>query len=131
MTHPLIAVVERQYLKKNPPLFNVGDTVDVMCRIVEGEKERIQVFNGVVIAHGGRGVNISFTVRRFVAKEGVERTFLVHSPNVVDVKVLRRGKVRRAKLFYLRGRIGKARKLRELRVHHKKNVEPALAPAAG
>lgn len=131
MAHPLIDVVEKPYLKKNPPVFNVGDTVDVMCRIVEGEKERVQVFNGVVIARGGGGINSSFTVRRFVAKEGVERKFLVHSPNVVDVKVRRRGKIRRAKLFYLRDRIGKARKLRELRVHHKNAAEPALAGAAG
>lgn len=130
MTHPLIDVVEQTYLKSNPPEFRVGDTVDVQCRIVEGEKERVQVFNGVVIARRGRGINAAFTVRRHVAKEGVERTFLLHSPNVVGVKVRRRGKVRRAKLFYLRDRIGKARKLRELRVHQKKAAEPGLAGAA-
>ena len=127
MTHPLIDLVEKPYLKENPPSFSVGDTVDVLCRIVEGDKERVQVFTGVVIARRGRGVNAAFTVRRHVAREGVERTFLVHSPNVVNVKVQRHGKIRRAKLFYLRSRIGKARKLRELRVRHKKAAEAKLA----
>ena len=127
MSQPLIDLVEKEYLKPKAPEFHVGDTVDVLCRIVEGEKERIQVFNGVVIARRGRGINEAFTVRRIVYNEGVERTFLVHSPNVVNVKVKRRGKVRRAKLYYLRGRIGKARKLRELRIHQKKTEQPALA----
>ena len=130
MSSPLIALAEKAYLKPNVPLFHVGDTVDVRCRIVEGDKERIQVFNGLVIARRGRGINALFTVRRIVANEGVERQFLVHSPNVVDVVVRRRGKARRAKLYYLRDRIGKARKLRELRVHQKKAAEPELAPAA-
>jgi large subunit ribosomal protein L19 len=123
-------LVEKPYLKPSPPEFHVGDTVDVMCRIVEGEKDRIQAFNGVVIAHQGRGMNESFTVRRIVGNEGVERKFLVHSPGVVDVKVRRRGRVRRAKLYYLRQRIGKARKLRELRIHHKKAAEPAELAAS-
>ena len=130
MSSPLIALVEKADLKAKVPVFHVGDTVDVRCRIVEGDKERIQVFNGLVIARRGRGVNEAFTVRRIVANEGVERQFLVHSPNVVDVTVKRRGKTRRAKLYYLRDRIGKARKLRELRVHQKKTAEPELAPAA-
>ena len=127
MSQPLMDLVEKPYLKPKVPEFHVGDTVDVLCRIVEGEKERIQVFNGVVIARRGRGINEAFTVRRIVYNEGVERTFLVHSPNVVNVKIKRRGKVRRAKLYYLRGRIGKARKLRELRIHQKKTEQPALA----
>ncbi len=127
MTSPLIALVEAPYLKPEPPAFHVGDTVDVKCRIVEGTKERIQTFNGVVIARRGIGLNSIFTVRRIVANQGVERQFLVHSPNVVDVTVKRRGKTRRAKLYYLRGRIGKARKLRELRIHHKKVATPELA----
>jgi len=130
MSSPLISLVEKQYLKQGTPTFHVGDTVDVQCRIVEGEKERIQIFNGVVIARRGGGLNESFAVRRIVNNEGVERTFLLHSPNVVDVKVKRRGKVRRAKLYYLRNRIGKARRLRELRVHHKRSAEPELATAA-
>ena len=112
MRQPLIDLVEKAYLKANPPEFRIGDTVDVMCRIVEGDKERVQTFNGVVIARKGSGVREGFTVRRIVANEGVERTFLMHSPNVVDVKVRRRGKVRRAKLYYLRERVGKARKVR-------------------
>jgi len=129
----LIELVEKSYLKASPPEFHVGDTVDVLCRIVEGEKERIQTFSGVVIARQGRGLNESFTVRRIVGNEGVERKFLVHSPAITDVRVRRRGRVRRAKLYYLRQRIGKARKLRELRVSHKKapqaelEAEPAVA----
>lgn len=127
MNQPLIELVEKAYLKSEPPLFHVGDTVDVHARIVEGEKERVQIFNGVVIARRGHGINCAFTVRRIVADEGVERIFLVHSPNVLDVKIRRRGKVRRAKLYFLRDRIGKARKLRELRLHHKKAAKPQLA----
>ena len=130
MRQPLIELVEKPYLRAKPLQFNIGDTVDILNRIVEGDKERIQVFNGVVIARRGAGINEKFTVRRIVANEGVERTFLVHSPHVVDIKVKRRGKVRRAKLYYLRHRVGKARKLRELRVHHKATSEPALATAA-
>ena len=129
MSQPLIDLVEKEYLKPKPPVFHVGDTVDVLCRIVEGEKERIQVFNGVVIGRRGHGINAAFKVRRIVYNEGVERTFLVHSPNVVNIKIRRRGKVRRAKLYFLRDRIGKARKLRELRTHQKQTEEPELAAA--
>ncbi len=96
MSQALIDLVEESYLKPKPPVFNVGDTVDIRCRIVEGEKERVQVFNGVVIARRGHGINACFTVRRIVHDQGVERTFLIHSPNVLDVKVKRRGKIRRA-----------------------------------
>ncbi|MBI1827091.1 MAG: 50S ribosomal protein L19 [Planctomycetes bacterium] len=130
MNQPLIELVESSYLKKTEPEFHVGDTVDVLTRIIEGEKERVQIFNGVVIAERGRGINSAFTVRRIVGNEGVERTFLLHSPNVVDVKVKRRGRVRRAKLYYLRERLGKARKLRELRVRQKPANEPELAGSA-
>ncbi len=132
MRNPLIESVEKSSLKANPPVFHIGDTVDVRCRIVEGEKERVQVFNGTVIGRRGGGVNEKFSVRRIVANEGVERTFLLHSPNVLDVTVRRRGKVRRAKLYYLRDRVGKARKVRELRVHHQKQpakIQAALAEA--
>lgn len=129
MIHSLIKLAEKPYLKKELPGFHIGDTVDVMCRIVEGEKERVQVFNGTVIARQGGGLNESFTVRRLVHEEGVERKFLLHSPNVVDIRVRRRGKARRAKLFYLRKRVGKARKLRELRIQHKKAPEAELATA--
>lgn len=129
MSSPLLAIVEKPYLKASVPEFHVGDTVDVMTRIVEGEKERIQAFGGVVIARRSGGINESFTVRRIVNNEGVERKFLIHSPNVVDIKVRRRGKARRAKLFFLRLRIGKARKLRELRITQRKAAEPEMATA--
>lgn len=129
MSSPLLDLVEKSYLKPQVPVFHVGDTVDVRCRIVEGGKERIQVYNGVVIARKGRGINESFKVRRIVANQGVERTFLVHSPNVVGITTKRRGRARRAKLFYLRDRVGKARKLRELRTH-KKTSESAMEVAA-
>lgn len=130
MRQPLIELVERSYLKSKPPQFDIGDTVDVLARIVEGDKERVQTFNGVVIARRGAGINQKFTVRRIVANEGVERTFMVHSPNVVDVIVKRHGKVRRAKLYFLRDRIGKARKLRERRIYHKEAAKPELAESA-
>ena len=122
--------VENSCLKDEPPQFEIGDTVDVHTRILEGDKERIQVFNGVVIARRGCGINERFTVRRIVANEGVERTFLIHSPNVVEVNVRRRGKVRRAKLFYLRYRVGKARKVRELRVQQKSKAQRELSAAS-
>jgi large subunit ribosomal protein L19 len=131
MRNSLIERVEKAYLKENPPEFHIGDTVDVHTRILEGDKERIQVFNGTVIGRRGAGVNEKFTVRRIVGDEGVERTFLVHSPNVVNVIVKRRGKVRRAKLYYLRHRVGKARKVRELRVAKKEAPPtPELAGSA-
>ena len=116
MSQELMDYVEQSYLKADVPVFRVGDTVDVSCRIVEGDKERVQVFNGTVIARQGHGINEKFVVRRTVGKEGVERTFMLHSPNVLDIVVRRRGKVRRAKLYFLRYRVGKARRLRELRV---------------
>lgn len=130
MRQPLIELAEKPYLKSTTPEFHIGDTVDVLCRIVEGEKERIQIFNGTVIARRGAGMNAHFTVRRIIGNEGVERMFMLHSPNVVDVKIRRRGKVRRAKLYYLRHRIGKARKVRELRIHKKQSPAPELAAAS-
>ena len=125
MSQQTLELVEKSSLKADVPEFSIGDTVDVHTRILEGEKERIQIFNGVVIARASSGTRATFVVRRIVGGEGVERKFLIHSPGVVDVKVRRRGRVRRAKLYYLRQRIGKARKLRELRIHHKKAAEPA------
>ena len=109
----LLEQVEQKHLKQNVPDFQVGDTVDVNVKIVEGAKERIQVFNGTVIARKGRGINEMFTVRRIVNNEGVERTFPLHSPNVLDVQVNRSGYTRRSKLYFLRGRKGKAVRLRE------------------
>ena len=116
MIAKLIALAEKSSTKSEVPQFDIGDTVSVKVRIVEGEKERVQQFNGVVIARRGRGVNETFTVRRIVNNEGVERVFPLHSPRVQGIEVQRRGKVRRAKLFFLRDRVGKARRLRERRM---------------
>jgi len=101
-------------VKAEPPEFRVGDTVNVSVKIVEGEKERIQVFRGVVIKRRGAGVHNTFTVRRIVNNEGVERTFPLHSPNLVGVEVVQSGRTRRAKLTFLRKRVGKATRLREI-----------------
>jgi len=106
-------LVERSTMKETVPKFDIGDTVDVHVRILEGEKERIQVFNGVVIARSGSGSREMFTVRRIVQGEGVERKFPLHSPRIADIAVKRSGKVRRAKLYYLRERSGKAVRLKE------------------
>ncbi len=130
MSQQLIDLVEKPHLMAKPPEFRIGETVDVHTRIVEGEKERIQVFNGVVIAARGRGMSSTFTVRRIVANEGVERTFMLHSPRIVKIEVKRHGKVRRAKLFYLRDRVGKARKLKEKRRVTKRAAEGRGSQAA-
>lgn len=111
----LIELAEQSSLRDNPLNFDIGDTVDVHTRILEGDKERIQLFSGIVIARRGSGTRESFTVRRIVAGEGVERTFPIHSPKVAKVVVKRHGKVRRAKLYYLRDRVGKSTRLRERR----------------
>ena len=105
--------IEAAYLAKDRPEFCVGDTADVGVRIMEGDKERIQVFTGLVIARRGGGATETFTVRRLVAGEGVERTFPLHSPHLAFIRVIRSGKVRRAKLYYLRQRVGKATRLAE------------------
>ena len=101
-------------MKKDIPSFSIGDTVNVAVRIVEGEKERTQVFSGTVIGRRGHGISENFTVRRIVNNEGVERTFPVHSPKVAGVEVVRSGRVRRAKLYYLRDRVGKSTRLKEI-----------------
>jgi large subunit ribosomal protein L19 len=106
--------VESQ-MKKDVPAFDIGDSVDVSVRIIEGEKERLQLFSGTVIARRGYGMGESFIVRRIVNNEGVERTFPVQSPKVAGVRVVRGGRVRRAKLYYLRDRVGKATRLKELK----------------
>ena len=95
--------------------FSIGDTLNVHYRIIEGEKQRIQVFQGVLIAARGRGVNRMITVRRIVANEGVERIFPLHSPRIAKIEIVRRGDARRAKLYYLRQRVGKSRRLRDQR----------------
>jgi large subunit ribosomal protein L19 len=107
MNQELLDKVESAQLRKDPLEFNVGDSVKVHVKVVEGEKERIQVFTGLVIARRGHGMNETFTVRRISYGEGVERVFPVHSPRIDKVIVERQGKVRRAKLTYLRERIGK------------------------
>ena len=116
MKNRLMALVEEAGLKKDVPEFEIGDTVDVHQRILEGQKERIQVFNGVVIARRGEGMREMFTVRRIVQGEGVERIFPLHSPKIAKIEVKRTGAVRRAKLYYLRDRVGKATRLRERKV---------------
>ena len=97
------------------PDFSVGDTINVHYTIVEGDKERIQVFQGVYISRNNRGINETITIRRIVANEGVERIFPLHSPRIAKIEVVRRGDARRAKLYYLRDRIGKSRRLRDQR----------------
>jgi large subunit ribosomal protein L19 len=115
MSEQILALVEKSSLKTEVPKFAIGDTVDVHTRILEGEKERIQIFNGVVIARSGSGSRAMFTVRRIVSGEGVERKFPLHSPKIAKVEVKRSGVVRRAKLYFLRDRVGKAVRLRERR----------------
>ncbi|MBE6748526.1 MAG: 50S ribosomal protein L19 [Ruminococcaceae bacterium] len=108
-----LKLIAQDSLKAEKPAFSVGDTVKVDVKIREGDRERIQVFEGTVIAINGSGVTETFTVRRVSYGVGVERVFPVNSPNVADVKVVRYGKVRRAKLYYLRDRVGKASKVKE------------------
>lgn len=116
----LLKLVEASSIRAEKLEYAIGDTVNIHTRILEGDKERIQIFNGVVIARRGSGTRESFTVRRIVAGEGVERTFPVNSPKISKLEVVRHGKVRRAKLFYLRDRIGKATRLVERRAAPKK-----------
>jgi large subunit ribosomal protein L19 len=119
--HLIESVTETQ-LKSDFPDFSVGDTLDVHVRIIEGDKERVQVYQGVLIGMKGRGVNTTITVRRIVANEGVERIFPLHSPRLAKVEVVRRGDARRAKLYFLRDRVGKSRRLRDQRRGLKKHV---------
>ena len=123
MSQQLLDLVEKSSLKSEIPHFEIGDTVDVHTRILEGEKERIQIFSGVVIARSGAGSREMFVVRRIVQGEGVERKFPVHSPKIAKIEVKRSGVVRRAKLYFLRDRVGKAVRLRERRGDRKENGE--------
>ncbi len=122
MSQQLMDLVEQSSLKAGDdlPKFEIGDSVDVHTRILEGNKERIQIFSGVVIARNGSGSREMFTVRRIVNNEGVERKFPVHSPKIAKVEVTRSGVVRRAKLYFLRDRVGKAVRLKERRMDQKK-----------
>ena len=113
MNQALLDKIEGEQFRKEAAKFNVGDSVKVHTKVVEGDKERIQIFNGLVIARAGAGSRANFTVRRIVQGEGVERKFPLHSPKIAKVEVKRSGVTRRAKLYYLRDRVGKATRLRE------------------
>ena len=130
MSQEVINLVERDYVKKDVPAFEIGDTVDVHTKILEGNKERIQIFTGTVIARSGGGVREMFTVRRIVAGEGVERKFPLHSPRVEKVEVERKGSVRRAKLTYLRKRLGKGATLVKEKEGRTGEAVPATTTAA-
>lgn len=112
----VIRAIEKEQMRKDIPEFNVGDTVRVYVKVVEGSRERLQAFEGTVIQKRHGGIRETFTVRRVSYGVGVERVFPVHSPKIDRIEVIRRGKVRRAKLFYLRDRVGKASKVKERRV---------------
>jgi len=124
-------IVAKQ-LKPNTsiPDFTVGDTINVSVRIIEGDKERTQVYQGVLIATKGRGVNRTITVRRIVANEGVERVFPLHSPRIAAIEVVRRSDARRSKLYYLRDRVGRSRRLRDQRRGLKHVGDEAATPEA-
>lgn len=111
----LIKEVEKKYLKEDIPAFGPGDTVRVHVRVVEGVRERTQVFEGVVLRRNGRGLKETFTVRRVTYGIGVERIFPLHAPSISRIEVVKRGRVRRARLYYLRKRTGRAARIREIR----------------
>lgn len=115
MSQDIIAAVQQSQLKTDLPEITAGANVDVHVRIIEGAKERIQVFSGVVLKLQNGGLDRTMTVRRIVANEGVERTFPIHSPRIAKIEIVRRGDTRRAKLYYLRDRVGKSRRLRDQR----------------
>ncbi len=128
MSQQILNLVEKPNLRAETFVFEIGDTVDVHCRILEGEKERIQIFSGIVIARSGSGTREMFVVRRIVQGEGVERKFPLHSPRIAKIVVQRAGVTRRAKLYYLRDRVGKAVRLKERRVDQaKRDVHAAKA----
>ena len=128
MSMELLKKAAEPNLKTDVPDFRIGDTVNVSVRIIEGDKERTQVFTGTVIARRGSGISETFTVRRIVNNEGVERVFPIHSPKIAGVQVVRSGKTRRAKLYYLRDRVGKATRLKEVRSKPAKAAAKAAAP---
>ena len=111
----IIEAINQENVKKEIPAFNVGDTVKVMIKVIEGDRERLQAFEGTVIARKNGGISETFTVRRLSFGVGVEKTFPIHSPKVADIQVVRKGKVRRAKLYYLRERTGKAARVKEVK----------------
>jgi large subunit ribosomal protein L19 len=111
----ILDVIEQEQIRKDIPEFSIGDTVKVNVKVIEGSRERIQTFEGVVIAKKNGGLRETFTVRKIAYGVGVERTFPIHSPKIESIQVVRKGKVRRAKLYYLRGRRGKAARIQEKR----------------
>lgn len=116
MSQQILEEIEKRYYRTDLPDFRVGDTIRIGVKVVEGSRERVQDFEGVVIRRRGGGINENFTVRRIASHGiGVERTFPLHAPRLASLKVVRQGKVRRAKLYYLRGRTGKAARLKERR----------------
>jgi len=115
MTHPIILELEREGAKKDVPPFGPGDTVKVQLRVTEGGKERVQTFQGTVLRRYGRAIRERFTVRRISHAVGVERTFFVHSPLIERIELTRKGKVRRARLYFLRKKVGRAAKIEEVR----------------
>ena len=112
-TMDMLQAFANEQLKGDTTILNIGDTVKVHCRIKDGTNERIQLFEGTIIAKKGGGISETFTVRKIAYGVGVEKIFPVHSPNVAKIEVVRRGKVRRAKLYYVRGRVGKSAKIKE------------------
>ena len=122
--HPLVQAVENAQLKQDIPAFAPGDTVIVQVKVKEGDRERLQAFEGVVIAKKNRGLNSAFTVRKISNGEGVERAFQTHSPLIASIEVKRRGRVRRAKLYYLRDRSGKSARIKE-KLSHKNKASAA------
>ena len=131
MTHPIIQEIEKSRMKKQVPEFQIGDTVEVKMKIQEGDRERIQPFTGTVIARKGGGVRETFIVRRIVQGEGVERVFQLHSPSLIDIQVRKKGEVRRAKLYYLRDRVGKAARIKGRILHGGTSAKKSKPPASG
>lgn len=122
--------IEKDWLRKKSPKFDVGDAVEVHVKIIEGDRERIQIFAGTIIAKRHQGLSETFTVRRLVQGEGVERIFPVHSPRVADIVVKKKGQVRRAKLHYLRDRVGRSTRVEEKIGADKGEAAAPVAPAA-
>ena len=126
----MLKLVESKFLKKDVPQFNIGDTVDVQLKIVEEGKSRIQTFEGIVIARAGSGLTESFTVRKVSYGEGVEMVFPLHSPSIDKVKVVKKGDVRRAKLYYLKRKVGKETKVEEKIEHGEGQAAPKVREEA-
>lgn len=130
----VIQEIESEQLKSNLPKFNVGDTINIHQRIIEGEKERVQMFSGTVIARRGGGLSETITLYRFSYGSGVERVFLLHSPKIAKIEIVKTGKVRKSKLYYLRGTSGKASKVKEhigpVKVRAKKAASAEAEPTS-